>query len=170
MLVSSYFRMRNSHGFSLVEAVIAGGLLAVLSLVIVQVLTAQTNLTDFQNKKDILRIVLEDNAYDLESRTVSQIPAIGECLVRTYDISGKWQSDATVASTATECQEPVPTSAGAKVLWIVSGKDNISVTFNPSTHLKLKQYNSDLRKIRILGGIRNQGTSESYKLSFTVFK
>jgi len=161
--------MLNKNGFSLIEAVIAGALAAIACLVVVQLLSVQTTMTAFQKKKDILRVVIEENAYEAETRSISQVPEIGKCLVRTYDIQGKWLTDTTVNATDPSCQTVVPTAKGAQIFWISSASDSINVTFNPANFLKLPKYTNLVRKVRILGGLRTEN-SETAEVSLTVYK
>lgn len=162
--------MNKESGFSLIEVLLASGLVSLLCLSIAQFLQTEKSYTVFANRSELLRVLLEENAYELETRPIAQVPTVGKCLVRMYDSAGKWLNDQTVDSTASACQDPMPIDSGFYVTWNASSSDDIAVNFTPAAFLKLPKYVSTVRKIRIAGGLRASLAGRLFQVGLTVYK
>lgn len=145
--------VRNRRGVSLIEALLAMGIMAVAVLGTVYV-------TEYQNRgiKNISSEVrlgefLLENLNELKGKTRSTLGiAQGKCKTRTYDNGGNLLvTSAELDHGDANCNGSLNPRTGYVVVWKVFGPDTIDATFTPSRGMALPRYHDSIVRVEIIG-------------------
>ncbi len=117
----------------------------------------------------VLKEILTNNAIELKGATIDSIPAPGNCLIRTYNIQGEFQSETTQAGPPPACEVSEPETNQIQIVWEVEPTSAISASFS-SESLKLPQHSNTLRKVTLHVRGHVSGCARLIHNQLTLFK
>ncbi|WP_413291218.1 type II secretion system protein [Bdellovibrio sp. HCB337] len=139
-------RMLDVKGFSLIEVILAAAISIVGATIcfffIQSVRTHKSQVDQTLSVKE----VMADNVVEVKGAQNEDLPAPGECLIRTYTNKKVFISESTI--TASPCPSPTLTTTQMQIVWEVAPTTAIVANFS-SPSLKLPNYAKMLKQITI---------------------
>jgi len=161
-------------GFSLIEAMVAVGSLALVAYSFMTVLDLRSNSLLKVHFSYILSDVVVSNINEVKSKNFSLLPTPGNCLVRHYNLDAAenavFASETIVASDATACGKDPATQKVIDIFWKTRSTADVqaSVAFAPSEFLKLPTVRNSIVEIEVRGRMLSTGPSPSEQTFGTI--
>lgn len=118
----------------------------------------------------LLKEVLTSNVIEVRGRAFQDLPGLNQCLVRTYDFWGKFQSERSVAGSARDlCGVEWPDRDAIQIVWTSQSVAADEIT--ASNGLRIQTSGDLLRRMTVYVRARNRGDiGERVEKNMTVYK
>jgi hypothetical protein len=170
-------RRASTSGVTLLEVLVVSLIGVVLLLAVAELFTYQIQIKRRAAPKGLLSELVSRNMVELSTRSVANLPGIGNCWVRSYRLDGSLIASNTVASNHATCTDPVPpTSSEYRVVLrflnplVVPG---VEINFSPPEFLKLPPGAANaIMMVEVVGAFRGdpQRGESPIRIAATTFK
>lgn len=171
MRPDSFRRSMNSSGMTIVEALAAIVICTICLTAFLQLfLSGRTHRSEI-DRSVALKELLSENVIELKSRPITEVPAAGKCLVRTYSLRHEFLKESVVdAGPDGPCKTDDLDPEQIEVVWWVRPSTAVEATFS-SPALKLPTLSEGLKMVTLSArGYAGGGRGNQIINRVTVFK
>lgn len=159
--------MKTCRGFSLVEVLVSLSIVSVSAVLLTDAYVLQKKYQGFMTRSDVGKRILHENIIEVRSRLFTDIPKVGKCVQRIYDLQGELLSHTLYDDSGSSCD-----SNGRDqitVSWTIGDSQKVDFDSDVDT-LKLPKDENAFKVITIKLIVSNQGLIRNRIQELQVFR